>query len=64
MILGGQMNLFETLKSVELFNWRTGQQCSLGDLPTEISAHSGTELDGVPVFCGGKLDEEDQGSII
>jgi hypothetical protein len=60
MILGGRKDLFETLKSVELYNWRTGQQCQLGDLPSEIFAHSGTEIDGVPVFCGGIKDDEDQ----
>jgi hypothetical protein len=29
MILGGQKNLFEALKSVELYNWNTGQQCQV-----------------------------------
>ena len=60
MILGGQKNLFEVLQSVELYNWQTGQQCQLGDLPNEIFAHSGTELEGVPVYCGGIIDEVDQ----
>lgn len=60
MILGGQQDIFNVLKSVELYNWQTGEQCTLGDLPYEVSAHSGTEIDGVPVFCGGIKDEEDQ----
>jgi hypothetical protein len=29
----------------------------------EPRAHSGTELDGIPVYCGGIIDEEDQVSI-
>ena len=40
----------------------SGEQCQLGDLPNEVSGHSGTEISGVPIFCGGLKDEVDQGS--
>jgi hypothetical protein len=41
------------LKTVELFNWKTGEQCFLNDMPTERCMHVGQVLDGVPVVCGG-----------
>ena len=53
LILGGQGSVDPTTASVELYNWQTGEQCQLPDLPYNITAHTGTVLDGVPVFCGG-----------
>ena len=53
MIFGGN-GQSGNLKSVELFNWQTGEQCKLANpLPFTVAAHSGAVLDGVPVFCGG-----------
>ena len=51
-MLGG-INETGFLSSVELFNWQTGEQCHLPDLPYPVYGHVGTVLDGVPVFCGG-----------
>jgi len=42
------------LKSVELYNWQTGEQCQLSDLPIGTAAHSATIFQGVPVYCGGE----------
>ena len=53
MILGG-FNGSALLDTVEMFNWKTHQQCYLkARLPITVSEHSGTVLDGKPVFCGG-----------
>ena len=41
------------LKSVELYNWKSGQQCSYGEIPYGSAAFAAAVLDGVPVFCGG-----------
>ena len=41
------------LDSVELFNWETGEQCFLPNLPERFGLHAGAVLDGVPVVCGG-----------
>lgn len=51
-MLGG-INETGFLSSVELFNWQSGEQCHLPDLPYPVYGHVGTVLDGVPVFCGG-----------
>ena len=58
IIVGGQ-GLYEKLSSVELFNWKTGEQCLLQELPHGIAAHSGTVMDGVPVICGGFTTDTD-----
>ena len=53
MIVGGS-NGTSLLDSVELFNWKTREQCMLkSKLPITISEHSGIVFDGVPIFCGG-----------
>jgi hypothetical protein len=52
LILGGQGSI-NPITAVELYNWQTGEQCQLPDLPYNISALTGRVLDGVPVFCGG-----------
>jgi hypothetical protein len=53
MIIGGSSGS-ALLDSVELFNWKTGQQCFLkSKLPLTVSEHSGTVIDGQPIFCGG-----------
>ena len=55
MIIGGyRTNPYkEVLISVELYNWKTGEQCHLEDLPLPIRGHSGTILNGEPHVCGG-----------
>ena len=57
LIFGGN-GLIPTsrLQSVELFNWQTGEQCQLPDLPTGVTSHMATVLDDVPVYCGGFSD--------
>ncbi len=47
MVIGGQMS------SVELFNYQTGQACSIQSLPIETSHAVGGLWDGYPVYCGG-----------
>ena len=37
----------------ELFNTRTGQNCSLKNLGLDTSKVAGGIWDGIPVFCGG-----------
>ena len=56
MIIGGKN--VQDLSTVELFNWRTGEQCPLKDLPIKVRIHSGTVFDGVPIICGGFSNEE------
>ena len=58
IIFGGN-GLYETLDSVELFNWKTGEQCFLKELPFRIAAHTGAVMDDVPVFCGGFTTESE-----
>ena len=57
MIIGGYKEIpvptQETLKSVELYNWKTGEQCRLGDFPKPIRGHSGTVWNGEPHICSG-----------
>jgi len=53
MVIGGS-NGAMLLDTVELFNWKTHEQCQLkAKLPITISEHTGTVFDGVPIFCGG-----------
>ena len=53
MIIGGYKG-GSLLDTVELFNWKTNQSCSLPQkLPIVISEHSGTVLNGIPIVCGG-----------
>ena len=52
MILGGVENQ-SVSQSVELFNWQTGEQCFLENLPEKVRGHAGTVFEGIPMFCGG-----------
>jgi hypothetical protein len=45
------------LSTVELFNWRTGQQCPLKDIPIKVRIHAGTVFRGIPMICGGFSSE-------
>ena len=40
-------------RTVELFNWKTGEQCKYPELDDEITDISGTVFGDVPVYCGG-----------
>ena len=51
MLIGGKN--VEDLSSVELFNWKTGEQCPMEDLPQGMRIHAGTVFQGVPLICGG-----------
>ncbi len=57
MIFGGDRTDDLRLSSVELYNWETGEQCQLGDLPRPISEHTGTVFNGTPVYCAGVRDQ-------
>jgi hypothetical protein len=48
LITGGSnsANIFEA------YNWKTGQQCQLENLPYGMGAHVGTVFEGVPMLCG------------
>ena len=63
MIFGGNGISSTRPKTVELFNWETGEHCKLGDLPFGVAAHSGTVMNGIPVFCGGYLDSSGDSSF-
>jgi hypothetical protein len=52
MTIGGKSGN-DYISSVELFNWETGEQCFLANLPDKFGLHAGAVLDGVPVVCGG-----------
>ena len=52
MIIGGD-DQHILLSSVELFNWRTGQQCRLSSLPQARAASCGAVWNGIPFICGG-----------
>ena len=52
MIFGGD-SANDKEKSLELFNWETWDHCKLGNLPYGVAGHSGTVMNGIPVFCGG-----------
>jgi hypothetical protein len=56
LIIGGVPS--ET--SVELYNWQTGEQCQLKDLPEPVAAQSGTAMEGTPIFCGNYLNTHDK----
>ena len=47
----GPSSIYAT--TVELYNWKSGEQCQLGNLPTAVGSHSGAVLDGIPIYCGG-----------
>jgi hypothetical protein len=56
MIFGGNDYPYQdSMRSVELYNWKTGEQCQLEDLPYGVAAHSGIVLEGTPAFCGGGI---------
>ncbi len=43
------------IATVELFNWKTGEHCQLEDLPNVVSDHTGTVINGIPVYCSSHL---------
>ena len=52
MIMGGY-DLSLPLDSVEVHNWKTGQQCRSTSLPYGTSHLSGVVMQQIPAFCGG-----------
>ena len=50
MIIGGYTTA--GLVSVELHNWKTGQQCFSTNLPYGVYYHSGVVMEQTPAFCG------------
>ena len=56
MIIGGVGNI-ALLNSVELHNWKTGQQCLGTSLPYAVYFHSGVVMEQMPAFCGGYTTE-------
>ena len=73
LIFGGNHPPSGYLATVELYNWQTGEQCQLKDLPYQVAGQAATIMDDVPVFCGGlsvtyenrffKLNKTDQSWI-
>jgi hypothetical protein len=53
MIIGGD----GLITSIELFNWQSGKQCKLGDLPYGVGGHSGIIMNGTVAFCGGNSED-------
>ena len=52
MIIGGY-DLSLPLDSVELHNWKTGEQCRSTSLPVPTFLLSGVVMQKMPAFCGG-----------
>jgi len=52
VIIGGDDATGHTRK-IELFNWKTGEQCNLNDLPFGRCSPLGAVFDGALVICGG-----------
>ena len=55
LIIGGK-SAANYISAAELYNWETGAQCRVKDLPLAFGKHSGTVIDGVPIVCGGTTD--------
>ena len=47
-------HLILSQSTVELFNWRSGEQCQYPDLKYETREPSGTVFNDTPVYCGGE----------
>jgi hypothetical protein len=47
-----------TIDSVELYNWRNGQQCQLPNLKDSIYGPISVVFDGTPAYCGGHSNQE------
>lgn len=62
MIIGGwNDDSMDGLTSVELFNWKTGEQCEMPlGLDNKLSAHVGAVISGTPIICGGFSDLQPQ----
>jgi len=58
LIIGGYTG--SSISSVELYNWKTGEQCQLKDLPEPVSCQSGTVMEGTPIFCGNYRNTHDK----
>jgi hypothetical protein len=54
LIFGGYVSNYT--QTVELFNWKTFQQCQLPDLPFAVQHQVASVLEGTPVFCGGSTN--------
>jgi hypothetical protein len=53
MLIGGM----DTIQSVELFNYQSGQVCRIEPLPLVIDTAVGGIFDGYPAICGGRSSE-------
>ena len=51
MIIGGQTST----KSVELYNYESGEQCYLPNLPAASPSGNAAWLNETAIFCGGSL---------
>jgi hypothetical protein len=61
MIIGGYQNPGPgSISSVELYNWKTWEQCQLKDLPEPVSCQSGTVMEGTPIICGNFEGSQDK----
>jgi hypothetical protein len=53
MVIGGSDATGSTTKTVELFNWKTRQQCLISSLPTNAFQQFGNVIEDRPMSCGG-----------
>ena len=60
LIIGGWRSESGSISSVELYNWKTGEQCRLKDLPEPVSCQSGTVMEGTPIICGNFEGSQDK----
>ncbi len=44
--------------SVELYNWKNGQQCQLPNLNYPVYAQPSVVMNGTPAYCGGLSNQE------
>ncbi len=57
LVFGGLSDFSgSVLNSVELYNWRTGQQCQLPNLTYPIAGQVSIVMNGTPAYCGGTTD--------
>ena len=57
MKFGGNSPDGDDKETVELYNWKTGEQCQLRSLHGGAAAHTGVVMDGRPAYCGGYSTE-------
>ena len=61
LLIGGMdsnASIVSPVQTVELYNWQTGEQCKINDIPTYLSWQvNGVVLEGTPAYCGAAEDK-------